>query len=128
MSDSEDALRDQDWQSLASAIIGQQCILMLGPQAITADFDGEQLPVLDGLTRHIKRKLTDEVDEKYVALDQSDPASVAQAASEAVKDLFTIESWAKQFFRDLEGEGEALAELAELPFELIVNTSPGAVR
>jgi hypothetical protein len=45
------AMRDEDWRSLTSAIAHGTCILMLGPEAFVADFDGETLPVAVGLAR-----------------------------------------------------------------------------
>ena len=45
------AMRDEDWRSLTSAIENGTCILMLGPDAFVADFDGETLPVAVGMAR-----------------------------------------------------------------------------
>ena len=45
------AMRDEDWRSLTSAIENGTCILMLGPDAFIAEFDGEMLPLRRGV-RH----------------------------------------------------------------------------
>src|SRR3954454_13386087 len=54
------AMRDEDWRSLTASIENGTCILMLGPDAFMADFDGETLPVAVGLARWVlNEKLKD---------------------------------------------------------------------
>jgi hypothetical protein len=114
------AMRDGHWASLTSSIESGRCILMLGPDAFTAEFDGETLPVAVGLARFVKERLGDE----YAYLDPSNPWSVAQVAVDQ-EDANTLRAWVHEFYDTHNTESEALNNLAALPFRLIVNTSPG---
>jgi hypothetical protein len=114
------AMRDEDWTSLTASIEAGHCILMLGPDAFTADFDGEVLPVTIGLARFVKDRLGPE----HADLDPSNPWSVAQAAI-ATEDTNTLIGWVGTFYKQHDTVSEALQSLASLPFPLIINTSVG---
>jgi len=118
-------MRDEDWSSLTSSIEKGTCILMLGPNAFMADFGGETLPVAVGLARWVlEEKLKDRLGPEDESLHPFDPWSVAQVAA-AKEDAYTIRSWAKDFYESHDTVSEALHALACLPFELVINTSPG---
>lgn len=114
------ALREKDWTSLVYSIMNGKCTLMIGPHAVTGVFRGQRLPVLVGLAEFVKEQLG----EGFEHLDPTNPSSVAQAAV-ACEDEYVLQSWVKEFYDSLEGDGKVLADLAALPFELVVNTSPG---
>jgi TIR domain/SIR2-like domain len=114
------AMRDPDWASLTSSIESGRCILMLGPDAFMAEFEGETLPVAVGLARFVKERLG----EQYAYLNPSNPWSVAQVAVEQ-EDANTLRAWVHEFYDTYQTESEPLNNLAALPFRLIVNTSPG---
>jgi len=119
------AMRDEDWSSLTSSIENGTCILMLGPEAFRAEFDGEVLPVAVGLARWVlNEKLKDRLGPEDADIDPSDPWSVAQVAV-AKEDAYTLRSWAKDFYDTHDTVSDALRTLASLPFELVINTSPG---
>src|SRR5688572_16408175 len=120
------AMRDEDWRSLTSAIKNGTCILMLGPEAFVADFDGETLPVSVGWARWVlNEKLKDRLAPAELAdVDPSNPWAVAQLAVEK-EDAYTLRSWAKDFYDTHDTVSEAMHTLASLPFELVINTSPG---
>ena len=120
------AMRDEDWRSLTSAIKNGTCILMLGPEAFVADFDGETLPVSVGWARWVlNEKLKDRLAPAELAdVDPSNPWTVAQLAVEK-EDAYTLRSWAKDFYDTHDTVSEALHTLASLPFELVISTSPG---
>jgi SIR2-like domain len=113
-------MRDGDWASLTSSIETGRCILMLGPDAFMGDFDGERLPVAVGLARFIKDRLGPE----YASLDPSKPWSVAQVAV-AEEDPNTLRAWVHEFYETHDTESDDLHILASLPFQLVINTSPG---
>jgi TIR domain/SIR2-like domain len=114
------AMRDGDWTSLTSSIENGRCILMLGPGAFIADFDGEVLPVGVALARFIKERLGPE----HANLDPFKPWSVAQAAV-ATEDASTVTRWAEEFYEQYDTVSDALKNLASLPFQLVINTSVG---
>jgi TIR domain/SIR2-like domain len=114
------AMREGDWASLTSSVDSGRCILMLGPGAFMAEFEGEVLPVAVGLARFIKERLGDE----WAFLDPNKPWSVAQVAV-AQEDPNTLRAWVHEFYDTHNTESEALNTLASLPFQLIINTSPG---
>jgi hypothetical protein len=113
-------MREADWTSLTASIEGGTCMLMLGPDAYVADFDGEELPVAVALARFVKERLG----AGFADLDPSRPWAVAQAAV-AAEDAYTLRGWAQDFYEQHDTVSEPLATLASLPFRLIVNTSPG---
>ena len=116
------AMRDDDWRSLTSAIENGTCILMLGPDAFVADFDGETLPVAVGWARWIlNEKLKDRLGPDDADVDPSNPWTVAQLAVDK-EDAYTLRSWAKDFYDTHDTVSEALHTLASLPFELIIST------
>src|SRR3954469_18779620 len=118
-------MRDEDWRSLTSSIENGTCIWMLGPEAFVADFDGETLPVAVGLARWVlNEKLRSRLGPEDHSLDAADPWTVAQVAADK-EDAYTIRSWAKDFYETHDTVSDALLTLASLPFELVINTSPG---
>jgi TIR domain/SIR2-like domain len=114
------AMRDEDWMSLTASIESGHCILMLGPDAFTADFDGEVLPVIVGLARYVKEQLGS----GHADLDPSKPWSVFQVAIVS-EDVYTLIGWVKDFYTQHDTVSEALQNLASLPFPLVINTSVG---
>jgi hypothetical protein len=118
-------MRDEDWSSLTSSIENGTCILMLGPEAYVAEFGGETMPVAVGLARWVlEEKLKGRLGPEDGNLHASDPWTVAQVAA-AKEDAYTIRSWAKDFYESHDTVSDALRTLASLPFELVINTSPG---
>lgn len=113
-------MRDADWTSLVYAVERGQCTLMLGPDAVTGMLDGERLPVHVALARYVKERLGPD----FNHLDPSKPSSVAQAAV-AREDPFTLQGWVAEFYRVFDGDYDMLRDLAALPFELVINSSPG---
>lgn len=113
-------MREEDWTSLCSSIRSGRCILMLGPDAFTTSYDGQELPVAVGLARYVKDRLGPE----HAELDPFKPWAVAQVAV-ATEDVYTLRGWAETFYEQYDTVSESLQTLAALPFRLVVNTSPG---
>lgn len=119
-----DAMRDDDWRSLTSAIENGTCILMLGPDAFTVDVDGATLPLAVALARWVlDDKLRDRLGPDDIGVDPAKPWTVAQVAI-AKEDAYTVRSWAKDFYDSHDTVSEELQTLASLPFELVISTSP----
>lgn len=122
-----DTIRDADWNSLVNSVNQGMCTLMLGPDAVTGTLKGERLSVHVALARFVKDQLIalDGSRSEFTRLDPTKPASVAQAAM-TYEDPFTLQAWAEDFYEVFVEEDEVLRDLAALPFELVINTSPGA--
>ena len=119
ITDTAISMREEDWTSLVFSVEQGNCILMLGPDAVTVTFEGELLPVLIGLARFVKKKLGPDFD----YLDASNPSAVAQVAV-AEEDHFTLQGWVQEFYDNLETAPAVLDDLAAIPFRLVINTSP----
>lgn len=117
----DNVMSEGDWTSLVKSIELHNCILMLGPDATAGTYRGEYLPAHVALATYVKEQLGPDFDH----LDPTQPSSVAQAAI-ANEDPITLQAWVGDFYeREFEGDFEVIRELAELPFEWIINTSPG---
>ena len=114
------SMRETDWRSLVSSVEGGKCTLMLGPDAVTGVLDGVQLPIHHALATFVKDRLGPE----FASLDPSKPSSVAQAATNA-EDPYVLQGWVEEFYEEFESDYDVLRDLAALPFELVVNSSPG---
>jgi hypothetical protein len=113
-------MRDADWTSLVYAVERGKCTLMLGPDAVVGTLDGARLPVHQALATFVR----DRLGPLHQHLDPAKPASVAQAAIE-LEDPFSLQGWVSEFYGRFEVEDAVLRELAGLPFEVVVSTSPG---
>lgn len=119
--DEQNLMREADWTSLVYAVERGMCTLMLGPDAMIGTLeDGSRLPVHVALASFVKAKLGP----GFSHLDPQKPSSVAQAAA-AHEDPFTLQGWVEEFYGQFDGDFEMLQNLASLPFDLIVNSSPG---
>ncbi len=112
-------LADEDWASLVLSIRNGNCVLMLGPGAVKQQLDGERVPVLEGLTRHLAQKLGDD------ELAGAGLGEVGQAVR-ARKDPNTLLYWTAEFYQDVRIADDELTALAGLPFPVTVNAVPGA--
>ena len=117
-----EALQESDWNTLVLSITQGDCVLMLGPDAVTEEVDGRAVPVLTHFANQLGAKLTmadpDAVSEGFT------PAQTAQA----FKTRFgtnSLRTEADQFFRRPRRPSAILEDLAAMPFRLVVNTTPG---
>lgn len=113
-------MREADWTSLVYSVERGECILMLGPDAVSGVLNGEKLPLLTAMAHFVKDKLGP----SYAHLDPNRLSSVAQAAV-SQEDPFTLQGWVDEFYREFESDTGVLRNLAELPFALVLSTSPG---
>jgi hypothetical protein len=118
--DTVQMLDDASWTSLVYGVEHGACTLMLGPNAVTGVIDGQRLPVHRALAGFVKARLGP----SFASLDADKPWSVAQAAV-AAEDGRTLRAWVQEFAAQFQVDEEVLRDLAEMPFPLIVNTSPG---
>lgn len=120
-------LDDDHWYSLVTTVCDGTCTLMLGPEAVTGDLHGEHLPVHVALAKHIKEQLPAELRDRlggvYDRLDPWKPASVAQVVLREV-DPTLVRRWVERFDEEFVIDDQPLRDLAALPFELVINTSP----
>lgn len=114
-------MSEGDWTSLVKSVELHNCILMLGPEATWGTYRGDYLPAHVGLATYVKEQLGSDFDH----LDPHTPSSVAQVAV-ANEDPITLQAWVEDFYEDeFEGDYDVIRELAEMPFEWVINTSPG---
>ena len=113
-------MRGADWTSLVYSIERGMCTLMLGPDSLMGTLDGRRMPVNVALASFVKDKLGP----AYAELDPTKLASVAQAAV-ALEDPFTLQGWVEEFYEHFDGDLSLLRAVAQLPFDLVINSSPG---
>lgn len=113
-------MRGADWTSLVYSVERGMCTLMLGPESLMGTLDGRRMPVNVALASFVKDKLGP----AYAGLDESKLASVAQAAV-ALEDPFTLQGWVEEFYESFDGDLTLLQTVAQLPFDLVINSSPG---
>jgi hypothetical protein len=113
------SMRDEDWRSLVYSVEQGNCILMLGPDAVSVWYEDEVVPVLIGLARFVKDKLGPD----FAYLDASKPSAVAQVAVDR-EDPTILQGWVREFYEHARVTSSVLEDLAALPFGLVINTSP----
>ena len=116
-------LREDDWASLSATVSQGKCTLMLGPDAVSGQLEGQHMHAHVALATYVKERLADSPDPPQLdLLDPERPSSVAQVARE---DPATIGRWISDFYELFEVDADVVSTLASLPFPLVVNTSPG---
>lgn len=121
-------LLDEDrWYSLASAVADGTCVLMLGPHAVTGSLGGERLPAHVALATFIKDQIPaetrDRIGPAFSRLDPKKPASVAQVLLREI-DPPVLRRWVERFHAEFVVDEAPLVDLAGLPFEFVIDTSP----
>lgn len=110
------------WDRLIQSMMRGQCVLMLGPDAVrVTGANGQRVPVLDELRRH----LVDELEGEGTPAPESKRASAVAQVVADVKSRDQLIEWIDEFFDGLVFDDPTLAGLAKLPLGLIVNTVPG---
>ena len=108
------------WDELILSIFGGDCILMLGPDAITESIGGRNVSLMRRFSDELCRQLPSD-QPVYAHLS---PAQVAQVFKDS-RDPLTLRFAAEKFFgprRDT--TSPPLRDLAELPFKLVIDTTP----
>jgi hypothetical protein len=114
-------LQEHDWNTLVLSIIQGDCILMLGPDAITEKVDGASVPLMQLFDQHLRNKLLP----KMPLPEQYSLAQVAQAFKNHIGAI-DLRVATDEFFQHRRGlQNQSLEDLAALPFKLVVNTIPG---
>jgi TIR domain/SIR2-like domain len=109
-----------EWDALVLSIHEGDCILMIGPDAITESVEGRDVSLMSLFSSELRRQLP---------FDQSgyeplSPSQVAQVFKD-FRDPRSLRSVAHDFFgqrRDL--TARPLTNLAALPFKLVIDTTP----
>jgi hypothetical protein len=116
------SLHEYDWRTLALSIKQGDCILMLGPDAVTESINSSDVPLMDSFAGYLCDRLRDRVEiPKGCHVIQ-----VAQAFKNAFGGSSDLQAAADEFFQAKEGlRNEVLLNLAALPFRLVINTNPG---
>ena len=114
-------LQDGDWRRLIEAIHRGMCILVLGPDAVFQDSDGEGPTLTAGLARQLSKELND----NHLVADPDDLVHVAQAyLRESNKDRLDLELAAEEFYKEYwERTSQVHLDLASMPFNLCLSTT-----
>lgn len=116
MSDAQQAI---EWDALILSIHEGDCILMIGPDAITESFEDRDVPLMSLFSNELRRQLVD--GSRYAPLS---PSQVAQVFKD-FQDSLSLRTVARDFFgRRRNVTVPALANLAALPFKLVIDTTP----
>lgn len=108
-----------NWDTLTYAIHQKNCILMLGPDAAAAD--GQKLPLTEILANDLGEKIDPQCREK---INASDLAQVAQCYCNE-KGRTGLEAKVAPFYEERKNLcGKIHRDLAALPFDFIVTTTP----
>jgi hypothetical protein len=123
-------LSENDWQYMAGKIRASECVLLLGPDIAVDPADEKHTPLTTKLSRLLAEKLTERLGRKNPIGNRDDLAHVAQIFNDAGQILpqfgrFQLETEVKKFYGQYDGATTSLhRELAELPFDFVVNTTP----
>jgi len=125
-----DGMDEDHWYSLVSSVSAGTCTLMLGPGAVTGTLDGERMPVHVALATYMKQRLLADPDDplrsRHETLDPYKPSSVAQVVLRQC-DPAQVKRWVEGFSEVFDVDDAVFADLAALPFALVINTSPVSV-
>jgi hypothetical protein len=117
-----EGLQEGDWNTLVLSITQGDCVLMLGPDAVTQEVDGRAVPLLTLFADQLRAKLT--IAEPDAAPEGFTPAQTAQAFK-ARFGTNSLRNEADEFLRRSRRPSPILEDLAAMPFRLVVNTTPG---
>lgn len=113
--------QDVDWNALVLSIHNSECILMIGPDAITESIGGRPVSIMQLFSEELINQLPPDDHLKSAYLT---PAQVAQVFKHR-KDSWALRSTAQEFFgRRIDSTTPFLKALATLPFRLVIDTTP----
>ena len=128
MSETE-ILSEADWQGIARSIRNGACVLLLGPSIAVDPKDQEHIPLTTVLARSLADRLSKEIGPECTIVTRDDLAHVSQVFCDARQHRgfgrADLETAVEQFYSRYDAQTTPLhRELAELPFELVINTTP----
>lgn len=110
---------EPDWLTLMASILQGHCILMLGPDAVTAEDNGKNVPLMELLARELSESLR----ESDRPPAQSHPTQIAQAFQDE-HGMNVLSVQVGEFYGRHATPNQALRDLAALPFKLVISTTP----
>lgn len=118
-------LSNRQWGNLLKDIERQRCILLLGPRLALGQKNDKEEPLIELLAQHLSEELTTEAI-PFEAEASRDLSYIAQRFMTIPKiRRIDLEDEAISFYRKYQQEMPALyALIAQLPFHLIINTTP----
>jgi hypothetical protein len=109
-----------DWNALVLSIHEGDCILMIGPDAITESINGRSISLMQLFSNELISQLPGDHSE-LASLNQ---AQVAQVFKN-LRDSRDLRSAARDFFgKRVDSTTPSLRALATLPFRLVIDTTP----
>ncbi|MET0069738.1 MAG: toll/interleukin-1 receptor domain-containing protein [Candidatus Thiodiazotropha sp.] len=120
MSTEADLSRQIEWDELVYSIYEQDCILMLGPEALVDPQGDGTTSLADLFSLELSNKLPDD-QQRLTGLN---PSQVAQVFKSRNSER-ALRLAAEDFYRQYLGKtSAALGDLANLPFRLVIDTTP----
>ena len=122
------ALSDQEWKEIAWAIRQGACVLVLGPAIAVDPEDPEHTPLTSTLAQSLAKQVRDQ-DPSLEIVNTSDLSHVSQVFSEvqALGGRRRLRIAVDEFYAQYDGKTTPLhQQLAELPFKLVINTTPNS--
>lgn len=114
--------QDIDWNALVMSLHHRECILMIGPDAITESVGDRSVSIMRLFSDELIDKLSPDEDLKSAYLN---PAQVAQVFKQRMNSCWALRSTAQEFFKGrIESTTPSLKKLATLPFRLVIDTTP----
>lgn len=112
---------DENWDTLIYSLHQKNCILMLGPDAATEEFNGRNRPLTEALSNELAEKIEPEFKKE---LNPFDLAQVAQQYC-MEKGRLDLEARVSVFFNArLNQTSDLHKNFAVLPFYFVVTTTP----
>src|SRR5215472_8479576 len=116
----------EQYESLASRILGGNCVLVLGPDASTIDGGGEKVPLYTAFARRLADDVSKRLsDEQRSDLNADDLRHVSQIWQEINRNSAMLQQKCQRFYEQYASETtEFHRNIAALPFQVCVTTTP----
>lgn len=112
-------MKERDWNILVNNILSGNCILVIGPDMALLEIEGETKSVTEHFSNHLIREL-----EGDIQIADKDDLEEAIELFLKQNDDDALQYEATEFFNKYHDDRAIYADLADIPFKLIINASP----
>lgn len=116
----------EQYDSLASRIMGGNCVLVLGPDASTVSGGSEEIPIYTAFARRLADDVSKRLSEEQRSdLNADDLRHVSQIWQEINRNSAMLQQKCQRFYEQYSSETtEFHRNIAALPFQVCVTTTP----
>lgn len=116
----------EQYESLASRILGGNCVLVVGPDASTVGSTGDEIPIYTAFARKLAEDVSKRLTEEQRSdLNADDLRHVSQIWQEINRNSAMLQQKCQRFYEQYAGETtEFHRNIAALPFQVCVTTTP----